>query len=121
VQPRVLVVDDSPSVRKMVAFVLHHGGYDVVEAADAKAALVAACTGDVRLVITDHNLPGEDGVALIRALRASAQCARTPILMLTTEAGAELRQAARAAGASGWIAKPFDPHRLLALVDKVLA
>lgn len=117
---RVLVVDDSPSVRKMVAFVLHHGGYDVVEAADANGAIAATEFGEVHLVITDHNLPGADGVALIRALRASARCAHTPIVMLTTEAGAELKHAARIAGATAWIAKPFDPQRLLALVQKVL-
>lgn len=118
---RVLVVDDSPSVRKMVAFVLRQGGYDVVEAGDANDAITAAGFGDVRLVITDHHLPGDDGIALIRALRSKPHCAHVPIVMLTTEAGAELKCAARAAGATAWIAKPFDPQRLLSVVDKVLS
>jgi two-component system chemotaxis response regulator CheY len=117
----VLAVDDSNTMRQMVAHVLRLGGYEVVEAADAEAALEAAKTQHVDAVLTDHNLPGMDGLALVRALRALPQHAGTPIVVLTTERSEELRNAGREAGANGWMVKPFDPERLLELFSRVLA
>jgi two-component system chemotaxis response regulator CheY len=116
----VLAVDDSNTMRQMVAHVLRLGGYDVIEAADAEAALEAAKTQQVDAVLTDHNLPGMDGLALVRALRSLPRHAHTPIVVLTTERSEELRNAGREAGANGWMVKPFDPERLLELFARVL-
>ena len=116
---RVLVVDDSPSFRKMVSHVLKAGGYDVLEASDAREAMSAVARSAIGLVLADQNLPGTDGLMLVRDLRGTRQCARVPIIMLTTESSAEMKAAGRAAGATGWVVKPFDPNRLLALVQQV--
>ena len=116
----VLAVDDSNTMRQMVAHVLRLGGYEVIEAADAEAALAAAKTQKVDAVLTDHNLPGMDGLALVRALRALPQHVSTPIVVLTTERSEELRNAGREAGANGWMVKPFDPERLIELFGRVL-
>ena len=119
--PIVLAVDDSNTMRQMVAHVLRLGGYEVVEAADAESSLETAKTRPVDAVLTDHNLPGMDGLDLVRALRALPQHADTPIVVLTTERSEELRNAGREAGANGWMVKPFDPERLLELFGRVLA
>jgi two-component system chemotaxis response regulator CheY len=116
---RVLVVDDSPSFRKMVSHVLKAGGYDVLEASDAREAMSAVERSAIGLVLTDQNLPGTDGLMLVRDLRSTRHCASVPIIMLTTESSAEMKAAGRAAGATGWVVKPFDPNRLLALVQQV--
>lgn len=117
---RVLVVDDSPSFRRMVRYVLNQGGYDVTEAADADQAMAAVERGAFDLVLTDQNLPGTDGLHLIRSLRGTSGCAHIPILMLTTESSGEMKAAGRAAGATGWMVKPFDPVHLLDLVHQVV-
>lgn len=116
----MLVVDDSPSFRRMVRFVLSQGGYDVIEAADAQEAMAAVQRREVGLVLTDQNLPGTDGLMLIRTLRATSECACVPIVMLTTESSGEMKAAGRAAGATGWVVKPFNPNHLLALVHQVV-
>ena len=116
---RVLVVDDSPSFRKMVSHVLKAGGYDVLEVSDAREAMSAVERSAIGLVLTDQNLPGTDGLMLMRDLRGTRQCASVPIIMLTTESSAEMKAAGRAAAATGWVVKPFDPNRLLALVQQV--
>lgn len=116
----VLTVDDSTSIRQMVAFTLKAAGYQVVEAADGNAGLRAAQAQQVDLVLTDQNMPGLDGLGLIKALRELPQYRTTPILMLTTEAGDEMKSQGRAAGATGWLVKPFDPPRLLEVVKKVI-
>lgn len=117
---KVLTVDDSPSVRQMVAATLRNAGYDVLEASDGREALVLAERGPVELVLTDHNMPTMDGLMLIRALRSSPRCARVPIVMLTTESSDEMKAQGRAAGATGWMVKPFDPKRLVEVVRKVI-
>jgi two-component system, chemotaxis family, chemotaxis protein CheY len=117
----ILAVDDSNTMRRMVSHVLREGGYQVLEAADAEAALELARGRGVDAVLTDHHLPGMDGIALVRALRALPEHARTPIVVLTTERSEELRQAGREAGATGWMVKPFDPDRLLQVFGRVLA
>src|SRR5688572_32128882 len=108
-------------MRQMVAHVLRGGGYKVLEAADAELALELARDQPVDAVLTDHNLPGMDGLELVRALRALPRHARTPIVVLTTERSEELRQAGREAGANAWMVKPFDPERLLEMFGRVLA
>ncbi|MBL8376952.1 MAG: response regulator [Burkholderiales bacterium] len=122
----VLTVDDSAAIRQLVAFTLKGAGYGVIEAKDgndglAKAKAKAKAKADtVGLVITDQNMPGMDGVTLIRSLRALPAYRSVPILMLTTEAGDAMKAQGRAAGATGWIVKPFDPARLIDVVKKVL-
>ncbi len=115
----ILVVDDSVLMRRMVAETLRFAGYDAIEAQDGEEALKMAETLPVNLVVTDINMPNMDGIALVRALRARPQYRFTPILMLTTEPEEKKRQC-KAAGATGWISKPFDPDRLLAAIGKLI-
>jgi two-component system chemotaxis response regulator CheY len=116
----ILAVDDSPSMRQMVSFTLKGAGYDVVEAADGVEALNIAKTRAVNLVITDVNMPNMDGISLIKELRSLPGYKFIPLLMLTTESGADNKQQGKAAGATGWIAKPFNPDQLLKTVSKVI-
>jgi two-component system, chemotaxis family, chemotaxis protein CheY len=116
----ILAVDDSASIRQMVSFTLKGAGYNVVEAADGEEGLARAKEGSVNLVLTDQNMPKMDGLSLVRALRALPQYAGTPILMLTTESSDAMKASGKAAGATGWMVKPFDPPKLLEVVKKVL-
>lgn len=116
----IMAVDDSASMLQMVSFTLKGAGYEVVEAADGQAALDLAKTRSVNLVITDVNMPRMDGITLIKELRALPTYKFTPLLMLTTESSPEKKQEGKAAGATGWIVKPFNPEQLLATVKKVL-
>ena len=116
----ILAVDDSASMRQMVSFTLKGAGYEVVEASDGVQALNAAKTRRFNLVITDVNMPNMDGIALIKELRALPNYKFTPLLMLTTESSPEKKQLGKAAGATGWIVKPFNPEQLLSTVKKVL-
>lgn len=116
----ILAVDDSASMRQMVSFTLRSSGYDVIEAIDGQDALDKLGDRHVDLVLTDQNMPRMDGLTLIRELRGVDRFKRTPILMLTTESSDEMKQAGRAAGATGWMVKPFDPARLLEVIGKVL-
>ena len=117
----ILAVDDSASMRQMVSFTLKGAGYDVVEAADGVEALNIAKSRAVNLVITDVNMPNMDGISLIRELRSLPSYKFTPLLMLTTESGAQKKQDGKAAGATGWIVKPFNPDQLINTVKKVLS
>jgi two-component system chemotaxis response regulator CheY len=117
----ILAVDDSASMRQMVSFTLKGAGYDVVEAADGVEALNIAKSRSVNLVITDVNMPNMDGISLIRELRSLPSYKFTPLLMLTTESSADKKQQGKAAGATGWIVKPFNPEQLLNTVKKVLS
>ena len=116
----VLTVDDSASIRQMVSFTLKGAGYEVIEAADGVEGLDRARTNPVNLVLTDQNMPKMDGLTLIKSLRSLPQYAGIPILMLTTESGDTMKSQGRAAGATGWLVKPFDPTRLLEVVKKVI-
>jgi len=116
----ILAVDDSASMRQMVSFTLKGAGYDVIEAADGVEALNIARGKGVNLVITDVNMPKMDGISLIKQLRMLPSYRFTPLLMLTTESSPEKKQQGKAAGATGWIVKPFNPDQLLNTVKKVL-
>jgi two-component system chemotaxis response regulator CheY len=116
----ILIVDDSPSIRQMVAFTLKRAGYQVVDAADGLAGLAKAKGGHFDLVVSDINMPGLDGFGLTEALRALDAYKTTPILVLTTEASDSMKQRGKAAGATGWLVKPFDPQKLLELVWRVI-
>ena len=116
----VLAIDDSPSIRQMVSFTLKNAGYDVVEASDGMDGLAKAKTQGFNLVLTDQNMPRMDGLTLIKSLRALPQYKTVPILMLTTESSDAMKQQGRAAGATGWLVKPFDPQKLVEVVKKVI-
>ena len=116
----ILAVDDSGSLRQMVVFTLKSVGYQVTEAVDGQEALGLAKRQAFDLVLTDQNMPKMDGLTLIRSLRALPQYQGVPIIMLTTESGEEMKALGRAAGANGWMVKPFDPKRLVDVVKKVL-
>lgn len=116
----VLTVDDSASIRQMVAFTLKSAGYEVMEAIDGEDGLNKAKTRQANLVLTDQNMPKMDGLTLIKALRGLPQYRAIPILMLTTESSDAMKAAGRAAGATGWLVKPFDPQKLLEVVQKVI-
>jgi two-component system, chemotaxis family, chemotaxis protein CheY len=116
----IMTVDDSASVRQMVSFTLKEAGYDVLEAADGSDALEKLNGQRAAMVITDLNMPVMDGIELVRALRSDAAYKFIPIIMLTTESQTEKKQEGKAAGATGWIVKPFKPDQLLSVVRKVL-
>ncbi len=115
----IMTVDDSASVRQMVSFTLKSEGHSVIEAVDGKDAL-GKLKGPVDMIITDLNMPNMDGIELIKQVRAQSAYKFIPIIMLTTESQAEKKQDGKAAGATGWIVKPFKPEQLLAVVKKVL-
>jgi two-component system chemotaxis response regulator CheY len=115
----VLTVDDSASVRQMVKFTLSDAGYAVIEAVDGKDAL-AKLNSSVNLVITDLNMPNLDGIGLIRNVRANPAYKGLPIVMLTTESQESRKQDGKAAGATGWIVKPFTKQQMLAVVKRIV-
>ena len=116
----ILAVHDSPSMRKMVSFTLSSAGFKVVEAVDGVDALEKAQAQNIDLVLADQNMPRLDGIGLTRKLRENPKFKGTPILILTTESSDLMKQAGRAAGATGWLVKPFDPNRLIEVIQKVL-
>ncbi len=116
---RVLIIDDSPSVRRMVAMTLRGAGYEVTECADGQEALDALPTARPQVVITDQNMPRLDGLGFIRAFRARPEGRGVPVIVLSTDSEAGLKEQARAAGAIGWMTKPFDQQKLLSVMAKV--
>ena len=116
----ILAVDDSSSLRQMVAFTLKSSGFDVIEAIDGQDAIEKLGDRRVDLVLTDQNMPRMDGITLVKHLRSLPQFKTTPILILTTDSSDEMKQAGRAAGATGWLVKPFDPRKLVDVIRKVL-
>ena len=116
----IISIDDSSTMRRMVAFTLKGAGYDVLEASDGAEALKVLKGRSVDLVISDINMPNMDGLELTRQLRSQPMFSRTPILLLTTESDPGKKAEGRAAGATGWIVKPFSQDQLLAIVGKVL-
>jgi two-component system, chemotaxis family, chemotaxis protein CheY len=116
---RILTVDDSRTMREMVAMTLRNAGFHVIQADDGVNALKVLADNEVDIIITDLNMPNMDGLQLVKALRAKPEFKGTPILFLTTRNTDSDKQQGRAAGATGWITKPFDPQRLLQVVNKV--
>lgn len=117
---KILAVDDSASMRQMVSFTLKGAGHEVVEASDGLEALNYAKGNKVDLVLSDVNMPNMDGISLIKELRTLPDYKFTPLLMLTTESAMDKKQEGKAAGATGWIVKPFNPEQLLTTIKKVL-
>ena len=117
----IMTVDDTASMRQMISFTLNSVGYEVIQAGDGSEALKLAKDRKVDLVICDLNMPNMDGITLVRELRGKPAYKFVPLLVLTTEATADRKQQGKAAGATGWLVKPFNPERLLATIAKVLA
>ena len=116
---RILTVDDSKTMRDMLLVTLKQAGYDVVQADDGQAGLSKLESEGADVIITDINMPVMDGIAFIKACRAQPAYASTPILTLTTESSDARKAEGRAAGATGWIVKPFNPERLVRVIEKV--
>lgn len=116
----VLVVDDSASIRRAVAFFLKSAGYEVLIAVDGEEALAQAQSHSIQLVLTDQNMPRMDGLTLIHRLRELPAYQTVPILMLTTESSDAMKAEARALGATGWLVKPFDPQKFIDVINKVI-
>ncbi|MBN2063218.1 MAG: response regulator [Sedimentisphaerales bacterium] len=114
----IMTADDSASMRQMVSMTLKQAGYNVVEASDGKDAL--GKLNGVDMLITDLNMPNMDGIELIRQVRSKPEYKFMPIIMLTTESQDNKKMEGKAAGASGWIVKPFKPDQLIAVIQKVL-
>ena len=117
---RVLIVDDSASIRQVQKVVLTGAGYEVLEAVDGQDALAKLAGQPVHLIFTDLNMPNLDGLGLVRAIRTGPGSRLTPVVMITTESDGAKKQEGKAAGATGWIVKPFTPDQLLSVVRRVL-
>lgn len=116
----ILTVDDSRMMREMLLMVLQGAGFNVVQAEDGEEGLAVLGPAKPDLIITDINMPKLDGYGFIEGVRNDAAYRATPILVLSTESSAEKKARARAAGATGWIVKPFDPEQLVATLQRVL-
>ncbi|MCR9111471.1 response regulator [uncultured Marivita sp.] len=116
----VLIVDDSPSVRKMVQMTLAGAGYDIIEAEDGQDAFEKATSNRIDAILTDQNMPRLDGLNFIRQFRGTPQSVGVPIVFLSTESDANLKSQAKEAGATGWMVKPFDQNQILAVVKKIV-
>ena len=116
----ILAVDDSASMRQMVAFTLKGAGYDVIEASDGAEALGIAKQRSFDLVLSDVNMPNMNGIELVTELRTLSNYKITPVLMLTTESAGDMKMKGKQAGATGWIVKPFNPEQLLSTIKRVL-
>jgi len=117
---KILVVDDSNSIRDMVSFTLKSAGYDTIEARDGQQGLSKAKSDSFDLVISDVNMPIMDGITLCSELRKLPSFKFTPVLMLTTESSVDMKMRGKAAGATGWLVKPFNPEKLLATIKRVI-
>lgn len=117
---KILIVDDSESIREVVSFTLENEGYNILSANDGKDALKHLDGQSIDLVITDLHMPNMNGIDLIKEIRNMDSYKRIPILFLTTESQATKKQEAKDAGATGWIIKPFVPAKLIAAINKVI-
>ncbi|SIR34199.1 two-component system, chemotaxis family, response regulator CheY [Rhizobium sp. RU20A] len=116
----ILTVDDSASIRLTTRIALTGAGYQVTEAVDGLDGLGKAKAGSYDMIVTDLNMPNMNGLQMIEALRSSPAHTGIPIIFLTTESDADMKARAKAAGATGWITKPFDPEQLVKIAKKVL-
>ena len=116
----ILTVDDSASIRMTTRIALTNAGYSVTEAVDGADGLNKMKSGNYDLIVTDLNMPNMDGLTMIRSLRQLPAYMGTPVIFLTTESDGELKSQAKAAGATGWLTKPFEPDNLIKIARKVL-
>jgi two-component system chemotaxis response regulator CheY len=117
---RILLVDDSASVRTVAGIALREAGYEVIDAANGQDAPEKLKGERVHLIISDVNMPVMDGITFLKEVKRHPTCKFTPVIMLTTEAGEDMKQAGRAAGAKAWIVKPFQPRALVDAVSKLI-
>jgi two-component system chemotaxis response regulator CheY len=116
----IMVVDDSASLRQVVAIALRGAGYEVIEGCDGKDALAKLTGQKVHLVISDVNMPNMDGITFVKNLKQMPAYKFTPVIMLTTESQEGKKQEGQAAGAKAWVVKPFQPAQMLAAVAKLV-
>ena len=116
----IMIIDDSVSLRQVVAIALASAGYDVIEACDGQDALARLTGQKVHLMICDVNMPNMDGITFLKSIRVHPAYKFTPVIMLTTEAGEDKKREGQAAGARAWVVKPFKPEQLLVAVSKLI-
>lgn len=117
---KIIVIDDSQTIREQVATTLRKAGFEILEAVDGvDGAEVIERTPDAALAICDVNMPKKNGLELLEGLKESGRTNALPVLMLTTEGQPQLIERARKAGAKGWLVKPFKADLLLAAVKKL--
>jgi two-component system chemotaxis response regulator CheY len=117
----ILVVDDSASIRHVVNIALTGAGYNVIEASDGEDALKKLDSSSVNLVISDVNMPNMGGIELLKAIKSRPDTKFTPVIMLTTESEASIKDQGREAGAKAWMVKPFQPAQMVDAVSKLIA
>jgi len=116
----IMVVDDSASLRQVVAIALKGAGYDIVEGSDGKDALTKLDGRKIHLIVSDVNMPNMDGISFVKAVKANPNYKFTPVVMLTTENQEGKMLEGKAAGAKAWIVKPFKPPELLDAVSRLV-
>lgn len=116
----ILIVDDAATLRQVVGIALKGAGYEVIEASDGKDALTKLDGRKIHLIVSDVNMPNMDGIAFLKASKQLPAYKFTPVIMLTTEAGADKKTAGQAAGAKAWVVKPFQPAQLLTAISKLI-
>ena len=117
---KILLVDDSASVRQVAGIALRQAGYETIEACNGQEALAKLAGERVHLIISDVNMPVMDGITFLKEVKKQPECKFTPVIMLTTEAGTDKKQEGRAAGAKAWIVKPFQPQTMVDAVSKLI-
>jgi len=117
---KIIVIDDSESIRELVGLTLEGAGHQVEKGIDGNEALRLFDGRKIDLVITDLNMPNKDGISLIREVRKMPDYHTVPIIILTTESQTTKKEEAKAAGATGWIVKPFMADKLLSVVNKII-
>lgn len=117
---RILVIDDSASMRQLLAATLLDAGYAVVEAADGRDALAQLSAQRIHLAVCDVNMPVMDGLSFVKEVRKHADFRFLPIIMLTTESSEDRKEEGQIAGARAWVVKPFRPEQILRAVEKLI-
>ncbi len=117
---KVLIVDDSKSMRQMIEVTLKSAGFDVTEACDGLEGLSFAKSQKFDVIVSDINMPNMGGYEMVESIRGGTLNQATPILCLTTESSAEAKMKGKGVGATGWIVKPFTPEKLIEVINRVL-
>lgn len=116
----ILIVDDSASLREVVAIALRGAGYEVIQACDGKDGLSKLDGTKIHLIVSDVNMPVMDGITMVKQIKQMPAYKFTPVIMLTTESGADMKTAGKEAGVKAWVVKPFKPDQMLAAVSKLI-